>query len=90
MECRLCRGNREALGENLPQSHSCPSQNSTWSDPGLNPGRRRGKPATNHLSYGAAYFFLFCLWNCWHCGHSWPIVPASGDSEDECGEADGM
>jgi hypothetical protein len=29
MECRLCRGNREALGENLPQSHSCPSQNST-------------------------------------------------------------
>jgi hypothetical protein len=26
----------------------------------------------------------------WHCGHSWPIVPASGDSEDDCGEADGM
>jgi hypothetical protein len=24
------------------------------------------------------------------CGHSWPIVPASGDSEDDCGEADGM
>jgi hypothetical protein len=24
-------------------------------------------------------------------GHdSWPIVPASGDSEDDCGEADGM
>jgi hypothetical protein len=22
--------------------------------------------------------------------HSWPIVPASGDSEDDCGEADGM
>jgi hypothetical protein len=21
----------------------------------------------------------------WHCGHSWPIVPASGDSEDDCG-----
>jgi hypothetical protein len=20
----------------------------------------------------------------------WPIVPASGDSEDDCGEADGM
>jgi hypothetical protein len=26
----------------------------------------------------------------WHCGHSWPIVPASGDSEDDCGETDGM
>jgi hypothetical protein len=35
-------------------------------------------------------FFLFCLWGCWHCGHSWPIMPASGDSEDDCGEADGM
>jgi hypothetical protein len=35
-----------------------------------------------------------CLFVCkegyWHCGHSWPIVPASGDSEDDCGEADGM
>jgi hypothetical protein len=26
------------------------------------------------------------LWDYWHCGHSWPIVPASGDSEDNCGE----
>jgi hypothetical protein len=34
--------------------------------------------------------FLFGLWGYWHCGHSWPIVPASGDSEDDCGEADGM
>jgi hypothetical protein len=25
-----------------------------------------------------------------HCGHSWPIVSASGDSEDDCGQADGM
>jgi hypothetical protein len=29
----------------------------------------------------SAFFFLV-----WHCGHSWPIVPASGDSEDDCGE----
>jgi hypothetical protein len=36
------------------------------------------------------YFLLFGLWGHWHCGHSWPIVPASGDSEDDCGEADGM
>jgi hypothetical protein len=35
-------------------------------------------------------FFLFGLWDYWHCGHSWLIVPALGDSEDDCGEADGM
>jgi hypothetical protein len=53
MECRLA-GETEVLGENLPQGHFCPSQNSTLPDPGLNPGRRGGKPATNRLSYGAA------------------------------------
>jgi hypothetical protein len=36
-------------------------------------------------------FFNSGLWGYWHSGHSWPIVPASGDSEDDdCGEADGM
>jgi hypothetical protein len=30
------------------------------------------------------------LWGYWHWGYSWLIVPASGDSEDDCGEADGM
>jgi hypothetical protein len=54
LECRLAR-ETEVLGENLPQRHFCPSQNHTWPDPGLNPGRRGGKPATNRLSYGAAY-----------------------------------
>jgi hypothetical protein len=29
--------------------------NPTWPDPGLNPGCRGGKPATNRLSYGVAY-----------------------------------
>jgi hypothetical protein len=53
MECRLA-GQTEVVGENLPQRHFCTSQNPTWRDPGLNPGRRGGKPATNHLSYGAA------------------------------------
>jgi hypothetical protein len=53
MECRLA-GETEVLGENLPQRHFCASQNPTWPDPGLNPGRRGGKPATNRLSYGAA------------------------------------
>jgi hypothetical protein len=28
--------------------------NPTWPDPGLNPGRRDAKPATNRFSYGAA------------------------------------
>jgi hypothetical protein len=53
MECRLA-GETEVLGENLPQRHFCTSQNPTWPDPGLNPGRSGGKPATNRLSYGAA------------------------------------
>jgi hypothetical protein len=41
MECRLA-GETEVLGENLPKRHFCPSQNPTWPDPGLNPGRRGG------------------------------------------------
>jgi hypothetical protein len=55
MECILV-GETEVLGENLPQRHFCPSQNPTWPDPGLNPGRWGGKPATNRhrLSYSAA------------------------------------
>jgi hypothetical protein len=31
-------------------------------------------------------FFWGVLWGYWLCGHSWPTVPASGDSEDDCGE----
>jgi hypothetical protein len=54
MECRLA-AETEVLGENLPQRNFCPSQNPTWPDPGLNPGRRGGKSATNRLRYGAAY-----------------------------------
>jgi hypothetical protein len=53
MEYRLA-GETEVLGENLPQRHFRPSQKPTWPDPGLNPGRRGGKSATNRLSYGAA------------------------------------
>jgi hypothetical protein len=52
-ECRLA-GKTEVFGENLPQRHFCLSQNPTWPDPSLNPGRRGGKQATNRLSYGAA------------------------------------
>jgi hypothetical protein len=56
MECRLA-GETEVLRENLPQRHFCPSQNPTWPDPVLNPGRCGGKPTTNRLSYGAARMF---------------------------------
>jgi hypothetical protein len=52
MECRLA-AETEVLGEKLPQRHFCPPQNPTWTDPGLNPSHRGGKPATNRLSYGA-------------------------------------
>jgi hypothetical protein len=45
MECRLVR-ETEVLEENLPQRHFCSSQNPTLPDPGLSPGRRGGKPAT--------------------------------------------
>jgi hypothetical protein len=48
----------EVFRENLPQCHFCPSQNPPSPDPVLNPGRRGGKPATNRLSYGAAYIFV--------------------------------
>jgi hypothetical protein len=55
MEYRLA-GETEVLGENLSQRYFYPSQNPTWPDPGLNLGRSGGKPTTNRLSYGAAWF----------------------------------
>jgi hypothetical protein len=47
------RGNR-STGENLPQRHFV-HHNPTWPDPGPNSDRRGGKPATNRLSYDAAF-----------------------------------
>jgi hypothetical protein len=46
-----------------------------------------------HLSEGLhiAPFLFYSGLRCYlHCGHAWPMVPASGDSEDDCGDADGM
>jgi hypothetical protein len=57
-------GETEVLGENLPKRHFCPSQNPTWPDPGLNPGRRGGKPTTNRLSCGAVRELAFLIASC--------------------------
>jgi hypothetical protein len=53
VEWRLA-GKTEVLGENLSQRHFV-HHRSDLPDPGSNPGRRGGKPATNRLSYGAAF-----------------------------------
>jgi hypothetical protein len=49
----VLEGETEVLGENLPRLHFV-HHKSQLPDPGVNPGRRGGKPATNRFSYGAA------------------------------------
>jgi hypothetical protein len=46
-------GETEVLKKYLPRHHFV-HHKSHLPDPGANPGRRVGKPATNRLSYGAA------------------------------------
>jgi hypothetical protein len=58
--------NEDLQGKPKYSEKTCPSAilsttNPTWPDPGANPGRRGGKPATNPLSYGAAKLLLMLL-----------------------------
>jgi hypothetical protein len=51
---KIGRGNWSTRRKPTPMP-LCPLQiRITWLSPGLYPGRRGGKPATNRLSYGAA------------------------------------
>jgi hypothetical protein len=55
------RWNENWQGKPKYSGKTCPSAtlfttNPTWPDPGSNPGRRGGKPATNRWSYGAAIY----------------------------------
>jgi hypothetical protein len=58
VEWRLA-GETEVLGERSCPSATLSTTNPTWPDPGSNPGRRGGKPATNRLSYGVALRIFF-------------------------------
>jgi hypothetical protein len=44
----------ETDGMKIGSGATLSTTNPTWLDPGVNPGRRGGKQATNRLSYGAA------------------------------------
>jgi hypothetical protein len=50
---KIGRGHRSTRRKPAP-APLLSTTNLTWLDPGLNPDRRGGKPATNRLSYGAA------------------------------------
>jgi hypothetical protein len=55
---KIGRGNRSTRRKPAP-APLCPPQ-SHMTRPGLKPGRRGGKPATNRLSYGAASTTVRC------------------------------
>jgi hypothetical protein len=53
--------------------------------------QRRLKVLMNVMKLTFIYLFFFLDYETiGTASHSWPIVPASGDNEDDCGEHDGM
>jgi hypothetical protein len=52
------KGNRSTLRKPTP-APLCPPQNPTWQTRSRTPDRNGGKPATNRLSYGAAFLAAF-------------------------------
>jgi hypothetical protein len=62
--------------------------NPTWLEPGLNPGCRGGKPATNRLSYGAAFNAITDFWGIIHVLFlfkkkrfgDWALCPSSDEN----------
>jgi hypothetical protein len=56
------QGKPNYLGKKTCPSATSSTTNPTWPDPGLNPGRRGGKPASNRLSYGAAMSHIHIDW----------------------------
>jgi hypothetical protein len=55
-------------------------------------GRDADHSSASHAKFKTIVegFFFFGLSDYRHCGHSWPIVSASVDNEDDCGEHGGM
>jgi hypothetical protein len=67
-DCGEIWWNDDWQGKPKYSEKTCPNAtlsttNRTRLDPGLNPGRRVGKPATNRLSYGAAYTKCYTPYN---------------------------
>jgi hypothetical protein len=54
---KLTGGNRSTQGKNRPIA-TLSTTNSTWTDPGSNPGLGGERPATDCLSHGTAFFIL--------------------------------
>jgi hypothetical protein len=55
---KLTRENRSTQGKTCT-SATLSNTNPTWNNPGLNPGLRDWRPATNRLSHGTAQKFEF-------------------------------